>query len=335
MKYILGVDGGNSKTDYLLCREDGTFVDILRRPTCSHEHVGVGYDGMQVKMQSQLNDLFEKHNITVSDISAAAFGLAGADIPVQIVELTKRVQNIGFTNFAIGNDGILGVKAMAEAGVCSINGSGTVVVGINEAGEQLQVGGIGPLSGDYAGGNHIARQAVEAIYKHYYRVGGYSNAFEKIMAIFGITNPTDIAAEVISSGGRIWQNAKEIIQIVDKSAANGDRVCQQILNDVGVNCGEGVSGCIRNLNFKQEITVVKAGSIWTKLKYAGMHESFEAVIRSNTVGQVKFTLLDAPPALGAVFWAKGLQSGKVDANYRQEMQRFLTVEKYEQLVQGE
>jgi len=330
-KYVLGVDGGNSKTDYLLCREDGTFVDILRRPTCSHEHDGVGYDGMQQKMQSQLDDLFAKHNITVNDIAAAGFGLAGADVPEQIANLNQRVKNIGFAHFGLANDGILGVKAMAEAGVCSINGSGTVALGIDEKGEVLQVGGIGPLSGDHAGGGEIARNAIEAMYKHYYRVGKYSEAFPKLLELLGLKNPSELFVE-ISERGYYWKDTTDIIKIVDATAVNGDAVCKKILDDVGINCGEGVAGCIRNLSFSREITIVKAGSIWTKLKYSGMANIFETVIKQNISLPIKSVLLNAPPALGAVFWAKELASGKLDDAYRQEMTSFLTVEKYEELV---
>jgi len=335
MTYLLGVDGGNSKTDYLLCREDGTFVDILRRPACSHEHAGVGYDGMQKKMQSHLNDLFAKNNITVKDITAAAFGLAGADLPDQHKELKQRVANMGFQKFDLGNDGILGVKAMADSGVCAINGSGTVVVGIDDTGAQLQVGGIGPLSGDYAGGSIIARNAIEAVYKYFFRVGPYTNVYYKIMDVFGINSPADLPTHVISQSGRIWESAKEIIEIVDDSAAAGDEVCKKILDNVGINCGEGVSGCIRNLFFAEEVTIVKAGSIWTKLKYQGMSNIFKSVIKRNISQSFKITLLDAPPALGAVFWAMELINGNCDAKYREDMQKFLTTEKYEKLVKAE
>ena len=331
MKYILGVDGGNSKTDYLLCREDGTFVDILRRPTCSHEHAGVGYDGAQQKMQSHLNDLFARHNMTVKDIAAAGFGLAGADTPEQTENLIQRVKDIGFTKFGLANDGILGVKAMADAGVCSINGSGTVALGIDDGGVVLQVGGIGPLSGDHAGGSHIAREAIEAMYKHYYRVGQYSEAFPELLALLGLKDPSGLFVKIADSG-YYWDTTTAIIKIVDAAAVNGDVVCKKILDDVGVNCGEGVAGCIRNLDFKSEVTVVKAGSIWTKLKYPGMGSIFETVIKQNATQPIKTVLLNAPPALGAVFWAKGLLSGALDESYRQSMTDFLTVEKYEELV---
>ncbi|MCL2572148.1 MAG: hypothetical protein FWE11_07060 [Defluviitaleaceae bacterium] len=335
MAYFLGVDGGNLKTDYLLCHEDGTFVDILRRPTCSHEHVGVGYDGMQKKMQSHLNDLFIKNNITVKDIAAAAFGLAGADLHNQHEELKQRIVNIGFGKFDLGNDGILGVKAMASSGVCAINGSGAVVVGIDDTGAQLQVGGIGQLSGDYAGGNHIARSAVEAVYRHYFRIGQYSHAFPQIMDVFGISTKADLPTHVISKGSLIWENAKEIINIVDNAAAAGDEVCKNILDNVGINCGEGVCGCIRNLSFTGEITVVKAGSIWTKLKYQGISNIFESIIRQNIKQSIQSILLDAPPALGAVFWARELLNGACDTKYQEDMRKFLTTQKYEELVKAE
>jgi len=330
-KYILGVDGGNSKTDYLLCREDGTFVDILRRGPCSHEHEGVGYDGMQSRMQSHLNDLFAKHDIRISDIVAAGFGLAGADTNDQIEELKNRVRIIGFKNFGLANDGILGVKAMAAAGVCSINGSGTVALGIDETGGLMQVGGVGPISGDYAGGGVISRGAIEAAYAYYYRVGQPSEVFPKVLSALDLADKSELF-DAIADGSKMWRDGRAIIQAVDAAAVNGDALCQKLLDDVGVNCGESVSGCIRHLQFTREITIVKAGSIWTKLKYKGMAQQFEETIAKHVSLPIRVVLLDAPPALGAMFWAKELASGKLDGGYRTAMQTFLTVEKYEELA---
>ena len=330
-KYLLGVDGGNTKTDYLLCKLDGTFVDILRRPSCSHEHEGVGYDGMEAKMGTQLNDLFTKHNITVANIAAAGFGLAGADSQDQYKNLRQRVEKLGFVNYGLANDGILGVKAMAAAGVCSINGTGTVALGIDSDGKIMQVGGIGAISGDYAGGGVIGAKAVEVAYAHYFRTGQASSAYEEILKVFGLTHPDELFDLIVDSGP-IWRSSRPLIQIVDAHAVAGDAVCQKILEDVGQNCGESVSGCIRHLNFTDKISIIKAGSIWTKLKYQGMGQKFEQTIRQHVTSDIEILLLDAPPALGAVLWAKELAIGKIDQNYRDAMHKFLTVDKYEELV---
>ena len=41
--YYLGVDGGNTKTDFALMRADGTLIDWIRVGTCSHETLPGGY----------------------------------------------------------------------------------------------------------------------------------------------------------------------------------------------------------------------------------------------------------------------------------------------------
>ena len=333
-KYLLGVDGGNSKTDYMLFREDGTFVDILRRPTCSHERMPTGYAGAQEAMESHLDDLFTKNNINITDIASAAFGLAGADLPVQIQALNTVIKNLGFTKFALANDGILGVKAVAETGVCAISGTGAVVVGINQAGKMLQVGGIGQISGDYAGGGHITKCGVEAVYSYYYRMGAFSAIIPEILKLHGTSDITDLLTFVSDHEWRMV-NAKEIIKIIDDAAIAGDKVAAKILDDVGICSAEGVLGCIRNLTFDGEITVVKAGSIWHRLNYPGMTGNFTDTIRRNTVQVTRFVMLDSPPALGAVFWAMELLYGQVDASYRKEMLSYFNAEKYDSLTKGE
>ena len=54
MKYILGVDGGNTKTDYLLYDVEGNFVDGLRSGTCSHEGLKDGFEGAYRVMNERL-----------------------------------------------------------------------------------------------------------------------------------------------------------------------------------------------------------------------------------------------------------------------------------------
>ena len=64
-KYYLGVDGGNTKTDYLLCTADGGFKDVFRTGTCSHEAFENGYDGMEAAMSEQLSRLLERNGIGI------------------------------------------------------------------------------------------------------------------------------------------------------------------------------------------------------------------------------------------------------------------------------
>jgi N-acetylglucosamine kinase-like BadF-type ATPase len=153
-KYIIGVDGGGTKTDYLLFTLDGEWVDSLRVGSRSHEILSGGFPETEEMILSDLETLLKKHSIAKEQIAAAAFGMAGIDTPDQLREMNKILNKAAFNKVVAANDSILGIKAGCPSGVgiCSINGTGTVASGINEKGEIIQIGGLGSATGDSAGG---------------------------------------------------------------------------------------------------------------------------------------------------------------------------------------
>ena len=316
-RYLLGVDGGNSKTHYMLCHTNGEFVDFMNKPTISHEQLG-GFDNAKSIMAAHLDELFKKNGINVNDISAAAFGLAGADLPSQIEILEQKVKELGLSSFKLANDGILGVKAVADTGVCAINGTGTVVVGIDEAGNVLQVGGIGEISGDLGGGGYIMRQGVKAMYAHHFRAGGGSLFIKPLMEMLGAKSPLDLLG-ICANSRLLLENMREIIIEIDKAALSGDAIACQILDNVGTNIGNGAAGCINYLKLSGCPNVVMAGSIWNKIKYEGMKRDFKAAVLKASGMICNFFTPDVPPVCGAIIWAKEIYDGCTDTKYRQEL----------------
>lgn len=320
-KYYLGVDGGNTKTDYLLFTVEGEFVDLYRTGTCSHEQFSDGYDGMERVMKEQLSTLLDRNKLMVSDIAAAGFGLAGADLPGQVAELKRRVEKIGFVRYGLFNDGILGIKGASDTGIglCAVNGTGTVIVGTNEKGQILQVGGVGALSGDYAGGGHIMRQAVALLYDKYYRYGPDSSMFDEIALLLG-ANPDDMLT-VVSDSEKLRTHSATIIQIAAKAAVAGDILAKGIFDDVGVSIGRSAAGCIQALSFESEpIDIVLVGSIWHKIPYAGMQAAFMQTVQELSGKKCNPIELKVPAAVGGVLWAKEIADGKlVPPDYRREL----------------
>ena len=322
-KYYLGVDGGNTKTDYLLCTVEGKFIDLLHTGTCSHECFDDGYNGMEKAMRSQLNELFSRNGINVEDIAAAGFGLAGADLPHQVVELKKRVEAIGFTCYGLANDGILGIKGASESGVglCAVNGTGTVVVGINQGGDILQVGGVGHLTGDFAGGGYIRDQIITALYAFHYRCDAGSAMFAPLLQLLGATQENLI--ETVCDWDLLYRNTKEIIKIGAQAAVEGDAVAEKIFDSVGVSIAKSAAGAIKRLSFdgfgtaKNPIDIVQVGSIWHKIPYQGMSEIFLKTVQELSGKTCRIVKLEATAALGGVFWAKEIADGIApSAEYR-------------------
>ncbi|NLT01446.1 MAG: N-acetylglucosamine kinase, partial [Acholeplasmataceae bacterium] len=186
-EYIIGVDGGNTKTDYFLFDIAGNFIDFYRGGTCSHEGLHDSFAGSYRVMNEVFTNLFQRNKITIEQIKTAVFGLAGVDTPFQKAKLEEVVQMLGFTQFKVVNDSFLGIKAGTTNGygVCSINGTGTSSGGIDLDGKNLQVGGIGAIVGDEAGGSWIARQAIRVVYDACYRFGQQTLLTEIVMKELG------------------------------------------------------------------------------------------------------------------------------------------------------
>lgn len=328
-KIFLGVDGGNSKTDYLLYTARGEFVDIVRMPTCSHEQMKDGFDGAQRAMGEQLRAVLERNKLTAADLAYSAFGLAGADTTGQIAELRGRVGNLGMSDFVLANDGVLGIKAVASSGVCAINGAGTVIVGIDGGGNTLQVGGVGQMSGDFAGGAHVMHRGIQAAYSYRFRNGPYSSIVPLIYEILGLGGPYELH-EAIANRSLLYSKMTDIIAAVDKEAVAGDVVAKEIMDAAGENVAQGVIGLIREMRLPEPVTVVLAGSLWHKSEYGGMLGAFQNILRDFCRYQIH--VLSAPPAAGGVFWAMEMYGIQVDAAFRDNVLSFLTPEKYEALT---
>jgi N-acetylglucosamine kinase-like BadF-type ATPase len=332
-KFLLGVDGGNSKTDYLLTTIDGEFVDVLRTGTCSHECFDDGFDGMDAAMRRQLDTLFSRNNITAGDIAAAGMGLAGADHPFQVEELRRRITAMGVTRFTVANDGILGIKAAAVSGtgLCAVNGTGTVVIGIDERGEILQVGGVGRLSGDNAGGGYIRTASLRALYSFYYRKGPNSTMFPRLLA------QLEVRAEELHTAICDWdllaKNLDEIVKIAAECAKQGDTDAKKIMDGIAISVAKSTAGCMEKLYFTGTVDVVLVGSIWHKTVYTDMTRVYQEKLQSLAARPLRIIRQEAPAALGGVIWAKQIADRRpVPPAWRESIISTLTPAKYDEWV---
>lgn len=307
-KYIIGVDGGNTKTDYFLFDADCNFIDFKRSGTCSHEGLKDSFEGSYRVMKEEFETLFTRNNITVRDIEAAVFGLAGVDTPYQKKRLEEVVERLGFANFKVVNDSFLGIKAGSTngSGVCSINGTGTSAGGIGEDGEYFQVGGIGGIVGDEAGGSWLSRRAITEVYNYFYRFGKETKLVKDVFDYLEISDPyymMEAISEVLP------KKRKELGLIginVFKYARENDEVSLSLLKEMANNLARSAGGCVKSLKFTKGVDVILAGSVWVKGDHPILIETFKEKINEYTKRNCNIIVLTVPPATGAIIWAKEL-----------------------------
>ncbi len=304
-KYIIGADGGGTKTDYLIFTAKGEWVDSIRVGSRSHEVLKGGFAEVEEKVIADLENLLKKHSISKSQVLAAAFGMSGIDTPAQLDEMKTILNKTCLNKYAVANDSILGIKAGCPSGIgiCSINGTGTVASGINENGEILQIGGLGMATGDSAGGHYIAALTVRAVYDYFYRYGAKTALTDKIMDYFGIQGPGELLNVISERFYAHGELDKTIANCLFEAANAKDDVAVGIVREVADQLAKSVSGCMQNLYFKDTPEIVLAGSVWIKSECPLLLSHFKACIYQYTGKNLSPFPLKVIPAAGAILWA--------------------------------
>jgi len=326
-KYVIGVDGGGTKTHYALSDSDGKLTNFIQGGPTNHEIYPDGYKGVRKEIRSSVLKLVQQSRLKPEDISYGIFGLAGVDTKKQQKELSKIISETGIRNFKVFNDAFLGIKAGSDKGygICSINGTGTCCVGIDKNGEWLQIGGTGWTFGDEAGGGYIGTVVIRKVYDSIYRCGKKTIMKEMLFEKLRINEESELVDAVYE---KVYSNkikVTELSRIVFYAANQGDEVALELLRHSGREMAKSVIGVIKRLNFsgEKEIDIILAGSINLKGENPELINAFKKEVCFREKRKMCFISLQVPPVAGAVLWAiEKLNKNKNSNTRKRVLQEF-------------
>lgn len=303
---LLGIDGGNTKTDFFLFTISGVCLGHLRTGSCSHEALLGGFVDAEKVLKEGIEKVCEKAEILPKDISSSVLGLAGVDTRAQHEKLTDIAKHLLTGKILVCNDSMLGIMAAAPngVGVCCINGTATSISGMDESGQRLQVGGIGHYSSDFAGGEFAAREVLRKVYSARYRGGESTMLTQGVLELFEVSEEANLM-ELFHPDCLVWDKKLELglDRLLFHCARNKDAVAVSIVDDMARTLAESTAGCIKGLKFDEMVTIVLAGSLWVKCDYPLMQKKYCQEVAERVDQSCKFILLEEPPALGAILEA--------------------------------
>ena len=136
MKYILGFDGGGTKTCCVLGDLEGNILEVLEAGPSNYQNIGI--DVTKKTLETLYTTVLKNQNLKEEDIAFAFLGLAGADLPTDFEILNGICKEIFVSiPFEVVNDAwIIMRSGTAEAyGAVSIYGTGANAGAINSKGE--------------------------------------------------------------------------------------------------------------------------------------------------------------------------------------------------------
>jgi N-acetylglucosamine kinase-like BadF-type ATPase len=152
----LGIDGGGSKTAFLLV--DEYYNELYHIHTGPSNWISVGKEAAEAAIREGLSQLTEKPDIVCGGFAGAARAEGAAFYREVLSSLLPAAKIVIESDAFIASIGAIGV----DPGILLIAGTGSIVIGRSSAGSMFRVGGWGPHFGDDGSGFWIGREAVRA-----------------------------------------------------------------------------------------------------------------------------------------------------------------------------
>ncbi len=103
----IAIDGGGTKTEYLLLDKHFQVVDHYLGGCLNHDLLGKWVGRCFVGFKASIDVLLERNGLTVSDIEAVAAGISGLDTAGDQQQADACFSSAGISRFLAINDGYL------------------------------------------------------------------------------------------------------------------------------------------------------------------------------------------------------------------------------------
>jgi len=329
MIWLLGVDGGNSKTLAAVADETGTIRGIGRAGPSNHQGIGLPPAMEQVRLAA--TGALDAVGIGPADVSAVSFCLAGADLPQDFDMLVPALESLALANrVSLWNDSIAILRSGTDSrdAVAIGWGAGTNGVGRNAAGSVYRLPALGWISGDWGGGGELAREAIRLVARAHDGREEPTLLTDLVLRALGVTDVDEMIARLYnasevdfdSEDGTEWETDRSWLKVhlaplVFQAAARGDSVACQLVERCGEEVATTATALLRNLGIAHcPADIVLGGSIF---KAEGT--LFLDTIRRQLAAQApraRIVLPDVEPVVGAVFCSLDMLEIEVDRRIR-------------------
>lgn len=164
MKYYLGIDGGGTKTAFILVNENLDLVNYCELGTCYYPKIG--FNGLQSLMEKGIKILIND-TIKKADIKAYACMSGYGDVEENKATFREAVtKGLGIeTNFYSDAVNALFGSLAGKSGINIIAGTGCIAMGVDDFGNYAYAGGWHYLFSDEGSGYWLALKLLEEFSK--------------------------------------------------------------------------------------------------------------------------------------------------------------------------
>jgi N-acetylglucosamine kinase-like BadF-type ATPase len=298
--YVIGVDGGNSKTDVVVASATGRLLARSRgRGSTSPLADPVGWGE---RLSGLVAGACRDARVPAGRPAACAvYCLANVDVPAEFRLAHRELHRAGLAErTVVRNDTVAVLRAGADQpwGVAVVAGAGINALGVHPSGRSTGFLALGDFTGDFGGGQGIGVLGLGAGMRAWDGRGPATVLAKTVPAHFGLRRVVDVALAV--HAGRIRRRDLHVLaQVVFAAAAAGDPVAAGIIAQFADEVAAMATALIRRLRLARAAVpvVLGGGTLQTgdPALLARVTAGVTAVAARATV-----RVLDVPPVFGAL-----------------------------------
>lgn len=308
MKYIIGIDGGGTKTE---CAVADIYGHVL------HTSAGKPSNFLTIGLDKAVKNLFEvieeslfKIEADFADAEMILIGTAGAGRNQDAALLEDKLwkyasdEGIHLKQVKVVSDAEIALEAAfpGNTGCILIAGTGSILFAKDDKNEIRRVGGLGRTIGDEGSGYSIGRKALAAAGKQFDGRGDETLITNLLTKEYNISSSEDLINKVYKENF----NAASAAKLVIEAAELGDKIAAKILDEEAEELVLHIEA-IKNISEKEKIKISFAGSLIDNENY------YSNLLKSKIEKAVKFVEVveqQNPPVTGAILLAKRILDGQ-------------------------
>jgi N-acetylglucosamine kinase len=289
--YILGMDGGGTKTVCVVMDQTGQVMARGEAGAANYQTIGI--EATQKSIETAIIQAVQATDLSLPlPIHRMGIGLAGVGRPQDIQTVENLLKPLPFQlsqyitwqaqpqHLSItGDNEIALIGGLGHSiGIVAIAGTGSQVYGQNQQGKTKRVGGWGYLLGDEGSGYNIAIRGLQAALKAYDGRLPPTDLISRFQAHLGLDQIENLIEVVYRQGWTVAEIAS-LAPIVDQAAVEGDRIAQEIINTAVDELTLATAVVITDL-FDPTIAfeIVTIGGVWNSL--ANLRQQYQKAVQA-------------------------------------------------------
>lgn len=265
MHYVLGFDGGGTKTECVLMDAEKTVR--ARGHSGPSNPLRVGFGGALAAVCEAARWAMQDAKVLPEEVAGLCAGLAGT-AQAEAARKMKKLLGEEYPGrvLHVCTDLELTLEATGDGpAIVLVAGTGSAAVGRDMHGRNARVGGHGPLLGDEGSAYDIGKRAAMSALREYDRTGITSDFGAKILKELEVDSWQEFQTRVHAVPDEVFPR---IFPLVAKAADEGDTSAREFLQLAAAELAWLVNDLVERLDLReQKFLLVKSGGTVQRSRY--------------------------------------------------------------------